>query len=84
MCGYFIWYGTVRAILEPLRNSKDIMGDYVSVWASLVYILIGVVGIVLCHVFRHKWENKILKTHSKNQFKSIALLLKQILHGLDV
>ena len=62
MCGYFIWYGTVRAILEPLRNSKDIMGDYVSVWASLVYILIGVVGIVLCHVFRHKWENKILKT----------------------
>ena len=29
--GYFIWYGTVRMILEPLRDSVDIMGDYISV-----------------------------------------------------
>jgi len=48
---YFIFYGLVRLILEPLRNQQFIMGDYVSVYMSLVYIIIGLVGIFLCEFY---------------------------------
>lgn len=47
---YFIWYGIVRFILEPLRNAEFIMNGWgnipVSVITSIVYILIGVLFIV--------------------------------------
>lgn len=53
LCGlYFVWYGVVRFIMEPLRNSSFNMGsdNSWSVINSLMYILIGVALIVGFHL----------------------------------
>ena len=50
--GYFIWYGLVRAILEPLRHANYIMTDLWSWYWGLLFIVGGVLAIVLNHVIR--------------------------------
>lgn len=55
---YFIWYGTVRAIMEPLRDPEFIMTDYISVTTSIVFIVIGVVGISLLYAYRYYFKKK--------------------------
>lgn len=58
---YFIAYGIIRLILEPLRNSQFIMGDieignkssYKSVIMAIVYIIIGVVLIAINHLLHY-------------------------------
>lgn len=42
---YLIWYGTVRIIMEPLRDPEYNMGTngMWSFWNSMVYIILGVV-----------------------------------------
>lgn len=61
LCGaYFLWYGVVRIILEPLRDGKFNMGtdNSWSVCNSLVYIVIGV-AIVLCsHLYQALVDEK--------------------------
>lgn len=49
---YFAWYGIVRFILEPLRNSTYNMGmdNSWSICNSLAYIFIGVAIMLLCHM----------------------------------
>ncbi len=59
---YFIWYGIVRSIMEPLRDTAFNMGtdNAWSVINSLAYILIGL-GIILCfHLYDHQKEKKSL------------------------
>lgn len=56
--GYFIWYGLVRAILEPLRDSQYIMKDFWSWFWSLAYIMVGVLGIILNHTIRNAINKK--------------------------
>lgn len=56
--GYFIWYGTVRAILEPLRDPAFIMTDYVSVATSIVFVIFGVVGISLLYAYRYYFKKR--------------------------
>lgn len=63
MCVYLIWYGALRALLEPLRNNDYIMGNYTSVYMSIAFVIVGAIGIVLCHLYRNKWQKKILKTN---------------------
>ena len=58
MFSYFIWYGTVRAVLEPLRDPIDIMGDMISVKTSIAFIIIGVVGIALLYAYRYYFKKK--------------------------
>ena len=48
---YFIWYGILRFVMEPLRNPDFIMGT--SLQMSLVFVCIGVLAIVINHVIRH-------------------------------
>ena len=48
---YLVWYGTVRFILEPMRNQQYIMGDYTSMGMSIAFIVIGVIGIVLSYLY---------------------------------
>lgn len=60
--GYFLWYGTVRAILEPLRDPIDIMGDYISVKSSIAFIIIGVIGIAFIYLY-HYYLKKKFKMH---------------------
>ncbi len=53
LCGcYFVWYGIVRFILEPLRNSNYNMGmdNSWSICNSLAYIFIGAAIMLLCHM----------------------------------
>ncbi len=47
---YFIWYGVVRVIMEPMRNSSFNMGadNAWSICNSLIYI---VIGLALCSYF---------------------------------
>ncbi len=47
---YFIWYGVVRALLEPLRDSEYIMyifGIKTSVATSIAFIIFGIVFMIL-------------------------------------
>lgn len=69
-CCYFIWYGLVRAILEPLRDKEYIMNDFWSWFWSLAFIVGGVVLIVSNHVIRtviRKKQGKLIikPTHFK-------------------
>ncbi len=58
---YFVAYGIVRLLLEPLRNSTFIMGegasealnksDYKSYSMAIAYIVIGLTLILLNHIF---------------------------------
>ncbi|GEM_PF-255447 len=53
LCGcYFAWYGIVRFILEPLRNTNYNMGmdNSWSICNSLAYIFVGAAIMILCHV----------------------------------
>ncbi len=59
---YFIWYGTIRAILEPFRNESDIMR-----WGSVstteimsaIWIILGVV--LIAFIYFKNYRNKDLK-----------------------
>ena len=58
MC-YLVWYGVTRMIMEPLRDPTYNMGSngWWSFWNSMVYVLLGVGGIVffqLLAYFRKK------------------------------
>ena len=52
--GYLIWYGTVRAILEPMRNPAYIMDKNISVWMSIAFVIVGVLGVVVVHLLHWK------------------------------
>ena len=64
---YFIAYGIVRLILEPLRNPAFIMGEengdkstYNSMIMAIVFIAVGVLLIVLNHLLRYLYDKKII------------------------
>lgn len=70
MCGYLIFYGIARAILEPLRNEKFIMGvengqgNAQSIMMSILFIVLGIIGIVFCHLYDRFWKKKkVLETN---------------------
>lgn len=50
--GYLVWYGTVRYVMEPLRDPEFIMGT--SQQMSLVFIIVGIVLILINHLI-HWW-----------------------------
>lgn len=53
LCGcYFLWYGVVRIIMEPMRNANFNMGtdNAWSICNSIAYILIGISLIVAFHL----------------------------------
>ncbi len=53
---YFVSYGIIRFILEPLRNPHFIMGgksDPHSQWMAIAFIVIGLVCIFFNHLLRH-------------------------------
>lgn len=61
LCGaYFLWYGIVRIILEPLRDGRFNMGtdNSWSVCNSLVYIVIGAAVILSAHLYQALVDEK--------------------------
>lgn len=72
--GYFIWYGTFRACLEPLRNEQ--FGFRVSFVLSIVWACIGLIFILINHLLISKVRDKkiwhTLFSHGPNEvFKMI-------------
>ena len=56
---YFVWYGTVRSIMEPLRNQNDILQVGGVYWSQLFSILmiiggLGGIGILLALNYRNE------------------------------
>jgi len=55
-CLYFVWYGIVRMLMEPLRNSEFIMNSWgtstlsSSVITSIIFICIGIIGLILLRI----------------------------------
>lgn len=59
---YFVWYGIVRFIMEPLRNEEFIMtpnGEFsTSQFTALLFIIAGVVGISLIYINHYVLKSK--------------------------
>lgn len=55
---YLIWYGVVRVIMEPMRNAEYIMdgigGVPVSVYTSILFIVLGVALMIFLRIYDHK------------------------------
>lgn len=47
-CSYFVWYGTVRSIMEPLRDPEFILDRGGVMWSELFSILM--VGLGICAI----------------------------------
>lgn len=62
---YFIWYGVVRIIMEPMRYGAYNMGESgsFSIWGSLSYIIIGVVAIGGFELWRYLEIRKAKQDH---------------------
>ncbi len=61
-CAYFVWYGTIRTIMEPLRDEQFILGHGVpaSLVMSILFIIFGVIGIGLLLFFNYRKEHALL------------------------
>ena len=72
---YFIWYGTVRILMEPLRNGQYIMGDdrgvQVSVITSGVFILAGVTLMLANYLVRFIMTSVVNKTLATYKYKGL-------------
>jgi len=67
--GYMIWYGLVRFIMEPMRDSTYNMGatgQWSVIW-SLIYVAIGVLMVVFFHVL----DFVLLRKRQKEDEKAI-------------
>ena len=88
---YCIWYGTLRTILEPMRQDGNIMrvwngGPPVNIVISVGILLLGV-GIVVMHIYKTKNAGKRLflfvkKDNLSEEYygydKTIEYLLKNV------
>ena len=53
-CLYFVWYGTIRMIMEPLRDSKFILNNGGVPWSEVFAVLmvgLGIAGCMLLMIF---------------------------------
>ena len=68
---YLLWYGVVRIIMEPLRDSNFNMGvgGNWSVWNSMVYIILGV---LLVAAFQIIWVVQKGKTWSRGSLEKVT------------
>lgn len=91
---YFIWYGIVRFIMEPLRNVDFIMtpndGKFsTSQFTALLFIIVGAIGVILLHVNHYllKQKNKDLITlvsKYSSWFDGLSKQTKTILLAIPV
>ncbi len=55
---YLLWYGVGRFVIENLRSDSLYIGDYkVSMIVSLIIAIIGLIGIIITTIKRHKKNN---------------------------
>lgn len=67
-CCYFIWYGIVRAIMEPLRDGGFKMGQGImaSQVMAFVFIIGGILGIITLHILKKK-KPKLFEANYPNK-----------------
>ena len=70
---YFVWYGTVRILLEPLRNDQYNMGadGNTSIITSAVYIGIGALFIIGNYVVRFILKRRTQKTLAEYKYHTL-------------
>lgn len=59
---YFVWYGTVRAIMEPMRNPQFILGED-AMWSQVFaigMIVFGLLGIAVLLLINYKKEGAVI------------------------
>lgn len=61
---YFLWYGVVRTVMEPMRNPQYILGSGTDVmWSQLTAILMivfGAVGIIVLLLLNYRKEGALI------------------------
>ncbi len=60
---YFVWYGAVRAIMEPMRNPQYILGGTDTMWSQITSILLvagGLVAIAILLIVNYKKEGAVI------------------------
>ena len=75
-CGYVIWYGLTRVLMEPLRSNDFQMGNngYWSwVW-SMIFVFAGTLLIVINHIVRHILRKKRNGYHVKDNDKVVGMI----------
>ncbi len=86
--GYFIAYGIIRAVLEPLRNPAFIMGtenvtsshsNYKSFFMAIAFMIVGAILIIVNHVLYH-----LSRKHKFDQHPFIRNLYLQDLCVVEV
>ncbi len=62
LCSYFVWYGTVRSIMEPLRDPQFILSGG-GIWWSEVFailmVVLGLAGIAALVAINYKKEGAL-------------------------
>lgn len=90
---YFIWYGIVRFIMEPLRNSDFIMTPNdkfsTSQFTALLFIIAGLIGVACIYinhyVLKPKGKDLITMVNSYSKwFDSLSKKTKTILLAIPV
>lgn len=82
--GYFIWYGLVRALLEPLRDSQYIMNSFWSWFWSLAFIIVGVIGIIVNHTIRNLVDAKKGNLHPKENWFKTGIISSSIFAAFGI
>lgn len=82
---YLIWYGVVRIIMEPLRNTSFNMGSngMWSIWNSLIYIILGVL-VLAAFQFVAYWEKKKGLPNQEKVYSVFYLFLEVAFFGVGV
>ena len=63
MCGYFVWYGVVRSVMEPLRDPHYILNGGGVPWSlvtSVLMIVGGLAGIGLLLYLNYRKEGALI------------------------
>lgn len=61
--GYFLWYGIVRTVMEPMRNPEYILGGSDMMWSrmtAVLMIVMGAVGIIAVLAVNYKKEGALI------------------------
>lgn len=68
---YFVWYGTLRLCMEPLRDES--YKSVASIAFSAVWVGLGVLVIILNHTILNKWRKyKVLESISKFKLHNLV------------
>ena len=72
---YLLWYGTVRIIMEPMRDPNFNMGKngQWSIWNALVYIILGAVAILVMQLIAYFRKKKGLPVEMGTPPEQLAL-----------